>query len=151
MANEKKLRIARLHICNFENYNENILKMNLQKYPDRLCIIDDENDIVIDVETKHRYQYVRTINMLYFLSDFESKKVSVGKRVGCFEYSYLSLDKLTSDELKQCKEIINLLKQGFIFPDGNEELTNEQYLELINTPKMDEEPKKMIKSRKKRK
>lgn len=148
---ENKPRITKLHICCFEKYSENILKMNMEKYPERLCIIDDANNIVIDVGTRHKYEYVKTINMLYFLSDLEAKKVSPGKRVGCFEYSFLSMGNLTSDELKNCKEIIELLKQGHEFLDGNQELTNEEYLELINTQKKEEQVKKMVKTNKKKK
>lgn len=148
---ENKPRITKLHICCFEKYNENILKMNLEKYPERLCIIDAEKNFVIDVETRHEYEYVKTVNMLYFLSDLESKKISPGKRVACFEYSFLSIGNLSSDELRKCKDIIELLKKGYKFPDGNQELTNEEYLELINTQKTEEETKKMVKTRKKRK
>lgn len=148
---EKKPRITKLHICCFEKYNENILKMNLEKYPERLCVIDDINNIVVDVETRHEYEYVKTVNMLYFLSDLEAKKISPGKRVACFEYSFLSFGNLSSDELKNCKEIIELMKKGHKFPDGNQKLTNEEYLELINTQKIEEQPKKMVKTRKKRK
>ena len=151
MTNEKRFRITKLHICSFEKYDDRYLKKDLEKYPERLCIIDDQTNIVIDVETKHKYEYIKTINGLYFFSEFGSKVVPIGKRVGCFEYSYISIGNLSSDELRECKEIINLLKKGFSFPDGNEQLTNEQYLELINRPKLEEESKKMFKSRKKRK
>ena len=151
MIDEKKIRMARLHICCFENFDDKRLKYDLEKFPDRLCVIDEDKDIVVDVETRHQYTYVRTISMLYFLNELERKKISVGKRVGCFEYDSLSLGILSSDDLKECKEIINLLKQGFVFPDGNEELSNEEYLELINRSKIEEEPKKRCKTRKKRK
>ena len=61
MINDKKIRIAKIHICSFENYDENILKYNLEKYPDRICVIDEQKDIVVDVETRYQYQYVRTV------------------------------------------------------------------------------------------
>lgn len=151
MNKEKRPLIARVHICCFDKFDETILKTDLNEYPDRLCIVDEENDMIIDVETKHRYTYVRTMSMLYFLNELERKKIKLGKRFGCFKYDN-SLLKISSDELKQCREIINLLKQGFVFPDGNDELTNEEYLELINKSKTKEkksEPSKiMIKKRK---
>ena len=148
MINEKKIRIAKIHICSFENYNANILKYNLEKYPERICVIDEQKDIVVDVETRHQYPYIRTVNMSYFLNDSEKKKVIPGKRVGCFEYYSLSLFELSSDDLKKCNKIINLLKENYIFPEGNDELTNEQYLELINSSKKEKESKKKYKKRK---
>ena len=142
--------ITRMHICCFENPNGFGLERDLQKYPDRLCVLDEEKDIVIDVETGHKYTYIRTFSMIYFLNEIERKKVELGKRFACFKYDNALLN-ISSDELKKCKEIINLLKSGYEFPDGNKELTNEQYLELINTQKIEEEPKKIVKTRKKRK
>lgn len=150
MLENKKIRMAKMHICPFEKYDETRLKFDLEKYKERLCVIDENKDIVIDVENRHQYTYVRTVSMLYFLNEIELKKVEVGKRVACFEYNSICLSDLSSDDLKKCKEVIELLKQGFIFPEGNKQLTNEEYLELI-TNKKKEEPKKMVKTRKKRK
>lgn len=149
MIKQNKPMIARIHICCFESFNNN-LKTDLQKYLDRLCIIDEEKDIVVDVETRHQYKYVRTVSMLYFLNELETKKIIPGKRFGCFKYDNSLID-VSSDELKECKKIIDLLKQGYEFPNGNDVLTNEEYLELINRPKIEEQPKKLFKIGKKSK
>ena len=151
MFENKKIRISKMHICPFEKYDNSRLKFDLEKYKDRLCVVDENKDIVVDVETGHQYPYVRTVSMIYFLNELEAKKVVVGKRVGCFEYDSICLSDLNSEDLKKCKEVIELLKQSFVFPNGNEQLTNEQYLELINRQKIEQKSKKMCKSRKKRK
>ena len=44
--------ITRMHICCFENPNGFGLERDLQKYPDRLCILDEEKDIVFDKMSK---------------------------------------------------------------------------------------------------
>lgn len=142
--------IVKIHICNFEK-KDDCLKVNLNDFPERLCVIDNKNDVVIDVETKHKYPYIRTISMMYFLNEMEAKKITIGKRVACFEYSFLSLSRLNSKELIECEKIIESLKQGIQYPDGNDILTNEQYLALINKTKIHEEPIKTLKKRKKRK
>ena len=143
-------KIVKIHICNFEK-KDDLWKVNLNEFPERLCIIDNNNDIAIDVETKHQYTYIRTMSMMYFLNEMEVKKLKIGKRLACFEYSLLLLSTLSSEEITQCQEIIEALKQGFKYPDGNDMLTNEQYLELINKDKNKKESNKILKKHKKRK
>jgi len=143
-------KIAKIHICNFEK-KEDFLKVNLNKFPERLCIIDEKNDIAVDVETKHQYPYIRTVSMMYFLNDTEVKKIKIGKRFACFEYFFLTLSGLNSEELIECKKIIESLKKGIKYPDGNDMLTNEQYLELINENKIQKQSNKILKKSKKRK
>ena len=104
MENEN-YKIVKMHICNFDKKGD-FLKVDLNDFPERLCIIDNKNDIAIDVQTKHKYPYIRTVSMMYFLNEMEAKKITIGKRVACFDYSLLSLSGLNSKELIECKKII---------------------------------------------
>lgn len=141
------IRIARIHICTIEKADGNNIKLDLQNYPERLCVIDEENSIVIDVETKHQYPYIRTVNRLYFASEDDVARIKYGKRNAYFDYSnFLMLD-FSLSELNRCKEIIEQLKQGVVFIDGNEALTNEEYLNMIKNSKKENPPKKKCKKR----
>ena len=142
---KESIRVAKIHICVFEKNNENQIKIDIQKYPDRLCVIDEEKNIVIDVQTKHQYPYIRTVNRLYFASNDDAARVKYGKRNACFEYHTMPMLEFTSLELDCCNEIIKQLKQGVKFLDGNEVLTNEEYLEAIKNEKTYNKVKKMIK------
>lgn len=142
---KESIRISRIHICVFEKNNENKIKIDTQKYPDRICVIDEEKNIAIDVQTKHQYPYIRIVNRLYFASSDEVERVKYGKRNACFECHTLPMLEFTSLELNRCNEVIEQLKQGVEFLDGNEVLTNEEYLEMIKNEKRDIKVKKMLK------
>ena len=142
---KENIRVAKIHICVFEKNNENQIKIDTQKYPDRICVIDEGKNIVIDVQTKHQYPYIRTVNRLYFASNDDAARVKYGKRNACFEYSNCPFLEFTPLEFKNCNEIIEQLNQGVEFLDGNEVLTNEEYLEMIKNEKNDNKIKKMLK------
>lgn len=141
MLEDINYKIVKMHICSFERKN-GILLFNTKKYPERLCVHDKKNKIVIDVETHHQYPYVRVTNMqdIYYKED--AKMLTPDKRVACMEY-FTSIYDLNKEELKQCKAIINLLQKGKSFLDGNQVLSNEQYLEIINNSKKGQKTKKM--------
>lgn len=132
MKIKKNIITSKIHIVPFERDKDNILKGCFDQYPPRLCVIDDDNSIAVDVETCMQYPYIRTFSSIYFYNEIEKNKIKIGKRFACRPYVLFNEDSLSTDLLKRKKEIINLLNQGVTFPDGNEELTNEEYLELIN-------------------
>lgn len=146
MKNRNKIRIAKIHICSFEKVNDKDFKFNVEKYPERLCVIDENRDIVVDVETKHEYPYVETTSTLHFINNMYINQISEGQRVACYEYVVmLPNQELSSKEIDECNKIFNLLKQGKSFKKGNEELTNEEYLEMINKAKVEPKIKKLFK------
>ena len=99
--------------------------------------------VAVDVNTAHEYPYVRVMNMTYVINN--GIPINNEKRYACIEYvSLLGFD-MKKSELLLCKEILNLLKQGVIFPDGNKELTNQEYLEMLNE---EEKNTKILKKRK---
>ena len=141
MLEDKNYKIVKMHICSFERKN-GILLFDMNKYPERLCVHDKKNKIIIDVETGHKYPYVRVLNMQSFYNVEEIKDLTQDKRVGCMEYATCIVE-LNKETLKSCKNIIKLLQDGKCFPDGNEILSNEQYLEMINESKNNEKTKKI--------
>ena len=146
MLEDKDYRIVQMHICSFERKN-GVLTFDMNKYSERLCVHDKKNKIVIDVETKHQYPYVRVLNMQTFYDMDEVKMLTPDKRVGCMEYVTVIFE-LNKEQLIACKKIISLLKKGKSFPNGNEVLSNEQYLEVINNSKSVVKTKKIERKRK---
>ena len=146
MLEDNNYKIVTMHICSFERKN-GMLSLNMNKYPERLCIHDKLNKVVIDVETNHQYPYVRILNMQSFYNIEESKMLTSDKRVACIEYATVPYD-LGKETLKKCQNIIKALKEGKEFPDGNKVLSNEQYLEMINDSQKNEKTKKLGKKRK---
>lgn len=146
MLEDKNYRILQMHICSFERKN-GVLTFDMNKYPQRLCVYDKQNKIVIDVETGHKYPYVRILYMRDIYHKEDAKMLTPDKRVGCMEYATF-IDDIDKETLKECKNIIKLLENGKIFPDGNKILSNEQYLEMINDSKNNEKTKKIGRKRK---
>ena len=139
--------IKEMHICKFEK-EQGIFKSDLNIYPSRLCILDKKNNRVIEVETRHQYPYLKFINMSYLNGDSKKEDIYINKRYACNEYASLLFSKLDSNTLNKCKKIIDLLNSGYQFPNGNDELTNEQYLEMINSDKKVKNKEKLFKKRK---
>lgn len=144
MLENENYSIAKMHICSLEK-KDNCFSLKLKEYPERLCVIDKVNKVVIDVETAHQYPYIKVLNNQYFLDmDIaEIKLLNSGERVGCISYATYSYGALDLKKLKRCKYIIELLNEGYTFPDGNKELTNEEYLEVVKNSKKMRKVKKM--------
>ena len=144
---KNRYEIREMHICKFENKN-GLLTSDLNVYPSRLCILDKTNRIVIDVETGHKYPYLKITNMSYLNGDSKRENIDINKRYSCLEYASLLYSQLDSRMLNKCEEIIKLLNNGHEFPNGNDELTNEQYLEMLNSNKKTKNKEKKFKKRK---
>lgn len=146
MLEDKNYKIVKMHICRFERKNGGLV-FDMNKYPERLCVYDKQNKFVIDVETSHRYPYVRVLYQQMFYDIEEVKTLTPDKRVGCMEYATFIYD-LDKETLKKCKSIIKLLQKGKTFIDGNQVLSNEQYLKMINNVENVDKTKKIGKKRK---
>ena len=136
---EDRFKIEEIHICPVQKIG-NSFKPNLE-YPARLCVIDEEKEIAIDIETRLQYDYVKTISRLYFISQ-SYEKIKGDRRVAIFPLSTLILDEKYRVE---GNFIIDQLKNGVEFQDGNEVFNNEQYLEYLNQEKLEKvnEPQKV--------
>lgn len=148
MQQNKNYEIIKTHICSLEK-RDGITSFDLNKYPERICILDKTKNIVIDIETKHQYTYLETMSMLYVLNSELLYKIKPGNRVAVVSYAWIPGFELTTEQLNKCEKIINSLKQGKEYPEGNKVLTNEEYLEMVT--KREEKNKKVYKFSKKRK
>ena len=109
MLEDKNYRIVEMHIYSFERKN-GMLSFDRYKYPERLCVHDKKNNIVIDVETCHQYPYVRVTNMHAFYNAEDVKTLTPDKRVGCIEYA-TSIYDLDKETLKSIFKIWELVKK----------------------------------------
>ena len=123
--------VKEIYICPFDRVQPGKLKPNLKDYPTRICVIDDEKEVAIDVKTGLKYDYIKTTSHLYFLSQ-SYEKIKEDKRVAVLPLMLINDD---SYDLREVVKIINRLKRNENFQDGNEAYGNEQYLEYINQEK----------------
>ena len=142
MMKENRYIVCWLQICPFERLEGSILKPNRDDYPYRLCVFDKNEDIVIDVKTHHKYNYIHT-SLVYFMHE-EAKKIGDGKRYAINELPS-SVFLVDEEEIEEVRKIIYMLDNNIGFVDGNKSLSNEQYLEILL-----EEEKKKIKKKVKR-
>lgn len=114
------------------------------EYDYRWCIIDNNNNYAIDIEHELKYNYIKTMNGIYFV-DESQKLIEDGKRVAIFPVNNLEIPK---NILIKSKKIINLLDQGVEFKNGNDVYNNDDYLEKIKEFKY-VQPKTKVKKQKK--
>ena len=119
--------VREIHICPFDRTDIGKLKPNLADYPARYCVIDMEKQIAIDIELKLKYDYIETVSWLHFVNQ-SYKKIKGDKRVAVYPYKLINDNNF---DLIEAVQIMNQLKNNYEYPDGNEELNNEQYLKLI--------------------
>ena len=125
---DKKYRVTEVNICTFEHINNKCVRPRLNDYPHaRLCVIDKQKNIAIDIYHELKYDFLETLNMTYFINGSMSK-IRENKRAAI--QPIITID-LTDDEVKKASMIIKKLEDGYNFIDGNDVLSNEQYLELV--------------------
>lgn len=137
---DNKYSICWLQICPFDRLEGGILKPNRDDYPYRLCVLDRESSIAIDVKDEVSYEYIRT-STVYFLNQ-ESKKIEKDKRYAIMEIN-LYMKGIEKEDYIRANGIINKLNAGKEFIDGNS-ISNEEYLKNINN----ENNKVIVKKRK---
>lgn len=139
--------VKQIHICPFDRTDLGKLSPKINEYPARYCIIDEEKQIAIDIELKLKYDYVETISWLNFINQ-SYEKIQDDKRVAVCPYRLMNDNDF---DLVEAIKIINNLKNGYEYPDGNETYNNQQYLEYIALEKAKEEKLRIKKIGKKRK
>ena len=131
--------IMKMYICSFER-NNGILSFDISKYPERLCVCDKNNKVVIDVETLHQYPYINALNRQTFYDIGDVKTIGSSNRVGCIEYATIPYE-LETESLEMCINIIEQLKNDVEFQDGNEVYDNKAYLEYLKEEALKETQK----------
>lgn len=118
----KRFSIFEMWICTMvkegKSYRPN------PNYVIRKCVVDEEQSIAIDMEDKLKYDYVKTINGRYFVEK-SSEKIELGKKIAVFPVSII----LSSDELLVAQSIIEELKSGKDFTDGNKVIYINDYVD----------------------
>ena len=138
---ENKYRISEVNICTF-TFEEHGIRPNLNSYPIvRLCVIDKDNNIAIDVNHGCKYDFLESTSMISFMNG-ASKKIKENKRAAFNPIAFLGFEN-KEDEIKT-QDIINKLKNGYEFLDGNDLYNNEEYIELV-TKESDERLKRRTK------
>ena len=122
----ERFRIMEFCICTFDKTNE-FYRPNINDYPRRLCVIDNDNGLVIDIEHGLKYDYIETINGKYAINNSLSK-VESGKRSAIFPIVAFNVDNRT---MSKALKIVERLKKNETFLDGNDVLNNEEYLKKV--------------------
>ena len=139
----ERFKITNALICPVHLNEEENLKLH-KDYHLRLCVIDLQNNIAVDVEHELQYIFIRTMSGLYYKSIVASQNIN-NKRVVLRECDPMFGGTNDYDLMLKAREIKNNLKNGKRYPDGNEVLSNEEYLALLNKEKTQTKEKKKIK------
>lgn len=137
---EKKYNICEANICTFKINEMGYVIPNLNEYPNyRLCVIDEEKNIAIDVRHELKYDFLPTNSNRNLEKGFSSKaKIKEGKRYAIFPVQIFAFG-LSKDDLNNSSRIIHMLDNNYDFADGNAVLSNEDYLKAIKKEKDREE------------
>ncbi len=144
----KEYQVNQVNICPFK-IMERGFKPLLNEYPTaRLCVIDKEQGIAIDVNHELKYDFLESSSMLYLLNG-ASKKIKENKRVAVNSIVNFGL---SNEEQAKVDNVIKKLEIGYEFEDGNDVLSNEEYLKKIEEDNQisKEKPKMKIISRRKK-
>ena len=132
-----KYEIFEFNICTFKIKDEGVA-LNTKEFPKRrVCVVDNERKKVIDINQELEYDYIETLSHLYFINE-SRKKIKENKRAAIFPIMLLSL---TMEQKEKANNIISMLENGHKFLDGNEELSNEEYLESLRMEELREKAK----------
>ena len=138
--NEKKYSVVKAIISPFYR-TKNKVYFDLDHFGEsRLCVIDSDESYVIDVYHGLKYNYIKTVNGVYY-GPGEMEKIEDRHRYAIYS-DYFGC---TEEEEVIGNKMINLLNRNYEFPDGNDMLDNIQYYDLIQREKNN---KKKLKKRK---
>ncbi len=141
MNNEnKRFLIKSMYICPFDFSKENFV-VQREGYPMRFCVLDTDKKIAVDILHGLKYDYLETLSGLYILSDYITQ-IKNGERYAAFPEQSNGPDNIT---FSKALDIIKKLKAGGKFENGNEVLSNDEYLNLIT--KTGNEQLKIIKKK----
>ena len=123
----QKFLLRKIKICELKLNEDNSIIPD-SRYPERICVIDKDNKIAIDLDLKLKYDYIETKSNLYFFSK-SLDKIKQHERVAI---QPLIFPLLTEEDYVNALDIISKIENGEQFPDGNEVYNNEEYLKLLN-------------------
>ena len=126
---KKQYSVALFNICTFSINEVGIISTNLNEYPiTRLCVIDADRSIVIDVNHELKYDYLQTSSRLYFLNKVKDR-IKDNRRFAINLNGILPI--LSDKEILKIEKIKKKLDSGYDFVDGNDFLSNEEYKKKV--------------------
>ena len=141
----EKYELCELQICPFEHVNLNnspCLRPMRNDYPYRLCVLDRNKSIAIDINTLHQYDYIEMSTIHFYGMSY--KKIKDENRYAILKLTAGTMCEVDSNILIKAQDIRKDLEMGKTFENGNV-IDNENYLNLVNN----EISHKKIKSSKK--
>ena len=129
---KEKFELCELQICPFERLTVNnipYLKPLRNEYPYRLCILDRNNSIAIDIETNYLYEYIEMSVIHFYGTSF--MKIKGDNRYAILRLPANTMCEVTNDTLKKANDIRDILNIGKVFENGNV-INNEDYLSQIS-------------------
>lgn len=124
----ERFSIERVFLFPLTLSSQNYLKLDVD-YPPRFCVIDKVKKIAIDIQMGLKYDYIETQSKMFILNG-HADKIKQNKRVAMGNIS--SLSSIDDNTIKLGKKIIKKLENNEIFIDGNDVLSNEEYLQIVN-------------------
>lgn len=118
--------ITQIRICTFTRTGEKTILPNYE-YPERICVVDNESKVAIDILDEIQYDYIETINMRHFKNK-SNERIKDNKRAAIFPVRLLSID---DEYLKKAVKIVKKIQSGYRFLDGNAVYNNDEYLQHI--------------------
>ena len=143
----KKYQVNHVNICPFKITDRGFIPMRNEYPTTRLCVIDRDEGFAIDVNHELKYDFLESSSMLYFMNG-ASKKIKENKRAAINPITNLGL---SEEDKKKVENILWKLEIGYEFEDGNDVLSNEEYLRKIEEEKQKIEEKPKVKRLSKRK
>ena len=135
--NKGRYKINRVNLCKFIYTLKNSFELDNEYYPERWCVIDTETNKAIDIKMGLQYDFIPTFSGLHLASKAASL-IKENKRAAIHDMIPFSYD---DGILEQGNEIIEKLKAGYSYPDGNEALNETEYFEALELEKAKEEKK----------
>ena len=125
--NKEKYTINKVMLCTFEWRDDKSIRVNSENYPDRWCVIDNENNIAIDIKMGLKYDFIPTFSGLYLASK-TATLIKENRRAAIHPCVSLEYD---DGILEKGRNIISNLEKGYKYKDGNEVFNQTEYFEEL--------------------
>lgn len=145
--NKGRYKINKVNLCKFVWSSKKTVEIDTSEYyPERWCVIDTENNKAIDIKMELEYDFIPTFSGLHLASK-AAQLIKDDKRAAIYDTFPFNYD---DGILEMGNNIIEKLKNGYIFPDGNEMLNETEYFEALELEKSKNIKKQLKKIKKKR-
>lgn len=141
----KNYEICMLNISSFKENKNGTLETRLNDFPYRLCVLDKNKKIAVDVKLSLQYKYIES-SLIYFSLEIKNLKGQFDKRFAMYKEPL----KIVSDEdIMLALNVRNRMINKENFRDGNE-ISNEEYFEMLKNEEDKNEHNRSNKQKKKK-